>query len=741
VKIVGYTDPLCVRAGERIQFKISSEEGYHVQVVRLIHGDTNPKGPGFKAEDVDATVNGIRTGQWRDLPSGSYIELERDEPLRRLRSLTLSAWVFPTLMKEAPQAIMGAWGRPGPGYCLLVEDGRLRFVFRTHAGGEHAVGLAQPLLEREWQFVAASLDLERQQAVVMQHRRAHFSFDYVDDHALVTLEGLEQLGLVESPFLIAAHAAAPGELRAASAHYNGKLESPAVHAVGKTPEELRSLVADNSRGETVAAWDFSALQTTRRVVDRSRNGLGGRTVNLPTRGVTGRKWDGSVVDFERRPELYAAIHFHDDDLDDARWPTDFEWEIPETMRSGIYAARCATEGGAVDYVPFFVRPAATADRAAVLVLIPTFSYLAYANDHNARDPELRASLEIPDDFVYPAQDEDRYILDTGLTGMYDLHTDGSAVVYSSRLRPVVNMRPAYRQPLLNNGYGGPHQLAADLHLIDWLEHFDYAYDVATDEDLHHSGRECLNGYRVVLTGTHPEYWSGQALDALEAYLGSGGRLMYLGGNGFYWVTSVEPEEQHTIEVRKWGGTAAFEVPVGEVFNSTTGELGGLWRFRGRFPQRLVGVGMTAQAVAAGAPYERLPESHDPRVSFIFDGVGADERIGDHESLVNEYGAGGYEVDRWDPALGSPQHALRLATTVGLSDRYQHVREEIMLSDSRQSASVNPKVRADMVYFEGRNGSAVFSVGSIAWCGSLSFNGYENAVSRITRNVLNRFTAA
>src|SRR5581483_1344145 len=171
-----------------------------------------------------------------------------------------------------------------------------------------------------------------------------------------------------------------------------------------------------------------------------RNGLGGHTVNLPTRGVTGRAWDGSSVDFGARPDLYAAIHFHDDDLDDAEWPTDFEWEVPETARSAVYAARCETADGAVDHIPFFVRPGATAARAAALILIPTFSYLAYANDHNARDPELRASLEIPDDFVFPSQDEDRYILDTGLTGMYDLHTDGTAVVYSSRLRPVVNMR-------------------------------------------------------------------------------------------------------------------------------------------------------------------------------------------------------------------------------------------------------------------------------------------------------------
>ena len=63
----------------------------------------------------------------------------------------------------------------------------------------------------------------------------------------------------------------------------------------------------------------------------------------------------------------------------------------------------------------------------------------------------------------------------------------------------------------------------------------------TDEDLHVQGLDRLAGYRVVITGSHPEYWSAAMLDALEAYLADGGRLMYLGGNGFYWVTAWDPQ--------------------------------------------------------------------------------------------------------------------------------------------------------------------------------------------------------
>jgi N,N-dimethylformamidase len=53
---------------------------------------------------------------------------------------------------------------------------------------------------------------------------------------------------------------------------------------------------------------------------------------------------------------------------------------------------------------------------------------------------------------------------------------------------------------------------------------------------------------------------------------------------------------------------------------------------------------------------------------------------------------------------------------------------------------HPLVRGDIVYFTTPDGGAMFSTSSIAWCGSLSWNGYDNNVSRLTENVLRRFAA-
>ena len=52
LRITGYSDKYQAFPGEEIKFYVNAEknENYDVQIVRLIHGDTNPEGPGYKDE-------------------------------------------------------------------------------------------------------------------------------------------------------------------------------------------------------------------------------------------------------------------------------------------------------------------------------------------------------------------------------------------------------------------------------------------------------------------------------------------------------------------------------------------------------------------------------------------------------------------------------------------------------------------------------------------------------------------
>ncbi|MBV8055046.1 MAG: hypothetical protein JO071_07380 [Deltaproteobacteria bacterium] len=464
--------------------------------------------------------------------------------------------------------------------------------------------------------------------------------------------------------------------------------------------------------------------------DISGNDLHGLCINMPARAVTGYNWTGREEHFIHAPAEYGAIHFHDDDLEDAGWEADFELAVPDIMQSAIYAAKI-TAGDAVDYIPFVVRRPAGAPAARIAFLMPTASYMAYSNEQLVFAPTEaivgRTPVLTPDDIYLYEHSE------LGLS-TYDYHADGSGVCYVSRLRPIPNLRPHHR---LDGGllWGLP----ADLHLIDWLETRGFAYDVITDEDLHREGAALLRPYKVVLTGTHPEYYSATMLDGMEDYLTSGGRLMYLGGNGFYWVTSYHPGKPHIIEVRKGeGGSRAWQARPGEYFHSTTGERGGLWRNRARAPQKLVGAGFAAQGFDHSTYYRRMPDSHDRRAEFIFEGIPENKVIGDFG--LSGGGAAGYEIDRYDLTLGTPPDALLLASSEEHSDNVQRVVEEIFFNYSGTGGTQDPGVRSDIVYFTTAGGGAVFSASSIAWCGSLAHNNYDNNVSRITENVLRRFAS-
>jgi N,N-dimethylformamidase len=179
---------------------------------------------------------------------------------------------------------------------------------------------------------------------------------------------------------------------------------------------------------------------------------------------------------------------------------------------------------------------------------------------------------------------------------------------------------------------------------------------------------------------------------------------------------------------------------GEYYNSFTGELGGVWRNRGRHPQKLFGIGFSAQGFDMNRPYKRQQGSFDKRVAFMFEGIGKGELIGDFPSLVLNAGAAGFELDRVDHKLGSPYHTLILGTASGFTDNYQHVIEEITLTDNKQGGKTHPLVKADLAYVKYPNGGGVFSTGSISWCGSLSYNNYENNVSKLMENVLKRFSS-
>ena len=189
---------------------------------------------------------------------------------------------------------------------------------------------------------------------------------------------------------------------------------------------------------------------------------------------------------------------------------------------------------------------------------------------------------------------------------YNRHRDNTGVSITTRRRPILTMRPGFLT--FNDARGsGLRHYPADTHLLAWMEAKGIPFDIVTDEDLDDEGVDLIKPYRAVLTGSHPEYHTPGTLDALHAYTRQGaGRLVYLGGNGFYWRIARDKAMPHLFELRRAeGGIRAWEAQPGEYYHQLDGGLGGLWRRNRRPPQLLVGVGFSGQGLFEGTHYRVL----------------------------------------------------------------------------------------------------------------------------------------
>ena len=740
-RLLGYSDRLTVRAGESIEFKISAAAGvpYSAQLVRLINGDTQSDHADFKEIEISDPVNGDYTGRYQAVLPGSCVVVKDVGPIGRLDSFTLGVRVVPTLLVDDRQHLFGRWDtRSHTGWSLVInEQGYLAFIINNGQGGVcTSVTSEQVLKLKQWYQVSVRVD-GNANLITLDCEEIPLTPIHVIDTVVQrsSTKLLQRIPATNTPLVMAAAFGGYDSTgRVMPEHcFNGRLEAPFIYKGVLTDIELAGV----SIGECpmallsrlIAHWDFSLGMDGTTIQDCSSNQLNGTTHNLPLRAVKSCRWDGSVTYWKERPSHYAAIHFHCDDLYDCGWLTDITYDIPDQLRSGIYALRLR-QGESEDYIPFFVGAPKNKPQSKLAFIVPTYTYMAYGNVQQFETQRKRANVSKksyysmamsgPGTEAY-ATCVDQFPDIGGST--YDLHPDGSPIHYSSWLRPLLNMRP---KSILWT-------FCADMLYIDWLEEKNLDYDIITDDLLEQEGVSLLEKYTVVMSGNHPEYPTTKQLDAIQTYLSRGGRFMYMGGNGYYWRSAVHKTLPGVIEVRRGlTGTGTWKSEPGETYLSFTGEQGGLLRDSGYPPQQLFGVGFIAEG--NGPSYYRVqPESRQGRAAFVFHGVDGDV-VGDFGIFG---GAAGQEIDQANTNYGTPGNTIILARSENHSECMLYVIEE-MEGNIPIPLHYQSKVYADMVFFDTPNNGAVFSVGSMAWCGSLSHNNHDNNVSTITENVIRRF---
>ncbi|MFF3242309.1 N,N-dimethylformamidase beta subunit family domain-containing protein [Streptomyces sp. NPDC002870] len=195
---------------------------------------------------------------------------------------------------------------------------------------------------------------------------------------------------------------------------------------------------------------------------------------------------------------------------DWQWPA-YDFHVPHNWQSGVYIAVLST-GSRPSTPPMdsrearmllVVTPSAPSGRK-VLYKIPVSTYHAY-------------------------------------------NTAGGGSLYSAS-------RVTMRRP--GGGVGGPvkglpdpYDLTSprqtfahwDARFISWMEENGIESDYCTDLDLH-QGRHLDDGYRLLVSAGHDEYWSAQTRRHVTAFRNAGGNVANFGANTCWWRVKVDERD-------------------------------------------------------------------------------------------------------------------------------------------------------------------------------------------------------
>ena len=421
-KIFGYANRISVRAGDEISFYVNCDGASQAdaRLVRLIHGDAHEAGPGHVEVELENPVNGRWTVKKQFTQLGSFLKVDDpDDKFAVSGSFSLMAFVWPaTPHRGSRQTILGRWDTlRNTGYALGINpDGHLEFWVGNGSEVDY-VTAELPLLAKIWYLVGVSYDRESGRAELYQVGVLNrynslvgkvVPYDFAS-HVVqqIRFRPDNKPGI---PFLIAG-ARDEHALRGpfVSDLYAGKIDRPAIcnRALRRTEFDVCRQGGLLPEDAVLAFWDtskgYSAQGVGHEVFDTGPHRLNAKGVNHPVRGMTGWNWNGKDDCFRIDPSQFGGIEFHPDAVTDCGWEVTKRMTVPSDLKSGIYAVRLRIGPGtgiAEEYIVFVVRPARPTARLCFLV--PTASYLAYANevvefrrtDYSADDRYNRRSSRI-----------------------------------------------------------------------------------------------------------------------------------------------------------------------------------------------------------------------------------------------------------------------------------------------------------------------------------------------------------
>ncbi len=266
--------------------------------------------------------------------------------------------------------------------------------------------------------------------------------------------------------------------------------------------------------------------------------------------VTVRRWG------DPEPTWTGTAHAADHAVPERAWADGCGWpvaiEIPTepAWPSGLYEVTLQVDGAigaqATSQAFFVLRPAPGWPRAAALLHLATNTYNAY-NQWGGRccySGATHVSFERPLERGYLRRPVDGTGFDGRIT---DIEDPGDPT--HQRL---IDYQAAHDIPLWTGSSGWWNW---ERRFVEWAAREGFAVDVAIDADLDQPG--LLDGYDVLLTVGHNEYWTRGMRATVDAFVERGGRWAIFSGNTSFWQVRYDEPGQMTA----YKGRAHRDDPV------------------------------------------------------------------------------------------------------------------------------------------------------------------------------------
>ncbi len=451
----------------------------------------------------------------------------------------------------------------------------------------------------------------------------------------------------------------------------------------------------------------------------------------------------------------------DADSQGCEWPVSLGVTIPDEWSSGFYLVTLTADGApedrAVAHCGFVVRPGSSPESRSnrAIIVLATNTWNAYNNWGGKslytggsqvafRRPFGRGMLCRPE-----VERDDRKSRPTRWGEEPDV--DGMEF---QNYRNAMGYPPAV---------GSTGWFTFERRFVEWAESEGYELDYAISSDLQDDS-DVLDGYDLMLSIGHDEYWSAPQRRAVERFVEGGGNLASFSGNTMFWQVRVEGDD---ADPGRWMVCHKYTAHTTDPITETSPELtSGMWcdPVVGDPEWKLLGGGSAfglyyrfGAAVARGSGgFTVYRDDH-----WLLADTGL--RYGD--VLGAKHGAVGYETlgcpiqldeyqlpvmaDRSDLPAESEIVAYVPASNCGMGEYPKSISA---LSDQGDLEFIAERVyggvdedslkrarHGNAVMLVCRpypNGGEVVTVGTTDWAFALAD---DQPVGQVTRNVMNRFT--